>query len=169
MEAVITQQWLLGPSSIPGSHLELELFPIIRVDTGLVTWVIRQYKSLTPYDIFKKYFGMSLNNNTYATKKTIAQVQQIPLPQFFSLSCCDLFFNLQTGYAWHCPSHCERIPAEVHPSGIFNCLFFRETKFVMFPTISGWPWQPWLLHTNAGHAYIQHVTPGEYPYFGCIP
>ena len=75
---------------------------------------------------------MSLNNNTYATKKTIAQVKLIPLPQFCTLPFCDLFFffNFQTGYAWHCPSHCECIPAEVHPSGIFNCLFL-ETKSVM--------------------------------------
>ena len=38
---------------------------------------ITQRKSLTPKDINKRNFlGMSLNNNTYATKKTIAQVQK---------------------------------------------------------------------------------------------
>ena len=40
---------------------------------------------------------MSLNNNTYATKKTIAQVQQFPPTQFCTLPCCDLFSIFKQG------------------------------------------------------------------------
>ena len=56
VEAVITQQWLLGSSSIPpGLHLELEFCPLIWV---VLCLVISQGKSLTPKDILKDFWDV---------------------------------------------------------------------------------------------------------------